>query len=183
MPIGIADCRLELPIASAFRNRQWQSAIAMGQVYDSAGDRARAREFYAAALADLDSQRRLAPDDYQVHAAKGLTFAGLGRADEAVRHGSKAVDLLPVSRDAAEGRSISMRLQRSTRGSASMARRSTCSTVCSPAPACTASTGSTAIRGSKACARIPGLRSSLDAGRGRRGPPSSSALLRYNPAA
>ena len=33
----------------------------------------------------------------------GLAAAGLGRAAEAVRHGERAVELLPVSKDAAEG--------------------------------------------------------------------------------
>jgi tetratricopeptide (TPR) repeat protein len=35
--------------------------------------------------------------------ALGLAAAGLGRASEAVRHGERAVELLPVTRDAAAG--------------------------------------------------------------------------------
>ena len=33
----------------------------------------------------------------------GLAAAGLGRAEEAIRHGERAVALLPVTKDAAEG--------------------------------------------------------------------------------
>ena len=48
---------------------------------------------------------RLAKDDldHRTHSALGLTYAGLGRSEEAVDHGLRAVELYPVSRDALEG--------------------------------------------------------------------------------
>ncbi|NIM51463.1 MAG: hypothetical protein GTO05_02815 [Gemmatimonadales bacterium] len=33
----------------------------------------------------------------------GLAYAGLGRGDEAIRHGRRAVELLPISKDAFYG--------------------------------------------------------------------------------
>ncbi len=49
-------------------------------------------------------EERLAKDDrdHRTHSALGLTYAGLGRSEEAVRHGRRAVELYPVSMDALE---------------------------------------------------------------------------------
>lgn len=84
-------------------NSRFPAAIAAGQVYDSMGDRQRAADQYSAALAALERRARENPDDYQVEAAMGLALAGLGRADDAVRHASRAVALLPIGKDAVEG--------------------------------------------------------------------------------
>ena len=84
-------------------NFRFPAAIAAGRVYDSLGDRPRAADHYASALAQLRLRARANPDDFQVEAAMGLAAAGLGRADEAVRHATRAVELLPVTRDAAHG--------------------------------------------------------------------------------
>lgn len=84
-------------------NFRFPAAIAAGQVYDSMGDRPRAVERYSAALAALERRAREDPDDYQLEAGMGLASAGLGRADAAVRHAARAVELLPASTDAVEG--------------------------------------------------------------------------------
>ena len=84
-------------------NFRFPASIAMGQVYDSRGQRDLAAQSYAAAMTELDARARTNPDDYQVEAAMGLAAAGLGRAAEAVRHGNRAVELLPVTKDAAGG--------------------------------------------------------------------------------
>ncbi len=49
-------------------------------------------------------EERLARDasDHRTHSALGLTYASLGRSGEAIRHGLRAVELYPVSRDALE---------------------------------------------------------------------------------
>ena len=49
------------------------------------GDRAAAKVAFDAARALLDSALRELPDDWRVHAARGLALAGLGRRDEALR--------------------------------------------------------------------------------------------------
>lgn len=84
-------------------NFRYPAAIAAGHVYDSMGRREEARQQYTAALAQLTERRRATPDDYQVEAALGLAYAGLGRAEDAVQHAKKATELLPLEKDAHEG--------------------------------------------------------------------------------
>jgi DNA-binding winged helix-turn-helix (wHTH) protein/TolB-like protein len=82
---------------------RFPASLAAGQVYESMGRGDDAARSYAAALAELQDRQRSAPDDYQIEAALGLAAAGLGRASEAVRHGERAVELMPVTRDAGTG--------------------------------------------------------------------------------
>ena len=56
-------------------------------------------------------------------AALGLAYVGLGRADDALRHASRAVELLPRERDAAEAPLYLYLLAACTRGSANSRRR------------------------------------------------------------
>lgn len=65
------------------------------------------------ALADFDSARavlseRVAerPEEARLHAGLGLAYAGLGRAEEAVREGRRATELLPLSEDAYAGAAL-----------------------------------------------------------------------------
>jgi DNA-binding winged helix-turn-helix (wHTH) protein/TolB-like protein/Tfp pilus assembly protein PilF len=82
---------------------RFPASVAAGQVHESMGRREDSARNYAAAMADLQRKQRSAPEDYQIEAALGLAAAGLGRASEAVRHGERAVELLPVTRDASAG--------------------------------------------------------------------------------
>jgi DNA-binding winged helix-turn-helix (wHTH) protein/TolB-like protein/Flp pilus assembly protein TadD len=85
-------------------NFRYPAAIAAGQVYESMGRADDARRQFEAALSDLESRATAATgDDYQIEAAMGLALAGLDRRAEAVRHAERAVALLPVTKDAAEG--------------------------------------------------------------------------------
>ena len=62
----------------------------------------RARTAFERSLTILEE--RLAKDDldHRTHSALGLTYAGLGRSEKAVRHGQRAVELYPLSKDALE---------------------------------------------------------------------------------
>jgi TolB-like protein/DNA-binding winged helix-turn-helix (wHTH) protein/Flp pilus assembly protein TadD len=51
----------------------------------------------------LEHLLRESPDDFSLHAALGLCLAGLGKGDEAIREGRRAVELLPISKDAVYG--------------------------------------------------------------------------------
>ena len=84
-------------------NFRYPASLAAAQVYEDMGRKAEASTRYAAAMAELERRQLSAPDDYQIEAAMGLAAAGLGRAAEAIRHGERAVELLPVTKDAAEG--------------------------------------------------------------------------------
>lgn len=95
--------RMTAPGAWLAPNFRFPAAIAAGDVLDSVGRRTEARARYAEAVAALETRRTADPDDPRVVAALGLAYAGLGRADDAVRHARLAVALLPRDRDAAEG--------------------------------------------------------------------------------
>ena len=84
-------------------NFRFPAAIAEGQVYDAMGRADEAAERYRVAVATLEERNRRSGEDYQTEAALGLAYAGLGRATEALRHGRRATELLPVKRDAHEG--------------------------------------------------------------------------------
>jgi serine/threonine-protein kinase len=62
--------------------------------------------YYDSARAVLEPSVQEWPNEYRPHALLGLAYAGLGRTRDAIRHGQKAVGLLPVSRDARNGPSL-----------------------------------------------------------------------------
>jgi TolB-like protein/DNA-binding SARP family transcriptional activator/Flp pilus assembly protein TadD len=73
------------------------------QVNGLMGRRDLERVYYDSARSFLDQKVRQRPDDARLHSALGIAYAGLGRKNEAVREGEKAVALLPISRDAQQG--------------------------------------------------------------------------------
>jgi TolB-like protein/Flp pilus assembly protein TadD len=73
-----------------------------GETFQLMGDTTRAAKAFEESRMILENKLAEAPDDYRVHSALGITYAGLGRAQDAVRHGERAVELYPVSRDALE---------------------------------------------------------------------------------
>lgn len=84
-------------------NFRFPASILAGQVYQSMGRPEAAAKSYAAAMAELERRQHRAPDDFQVEAAMGLASMGLGRTAEAIQHARRAVELLPVSKDATQG--------------------------------------------------------------------------------
>jgi DNA-binding winged helix-turn-helix (wHTH) protein/tetratricopeptide (TPR) repeat protein len=95
--------RMDPPGAWLAPNFRFPAAIAAGDVLDGIGRRAEARARYGEALEVLEARRHADPDDQKLMAALGMAYAGLGRADEALRHARRAVELLPRERDAGEG--------------------------------------------------------------------------------
>ena len=75
----------------------------IGWIFKLMGEPAKARRHFENARAMLEEKVRKSPDDYRVHVASGWVYAHLGLADEALREGREAVDLLPVSLDAIFG--------------------------------------------------------------------------------
>jgi len=67
------------------------------------GDSAAARDDFEEARRQLERAIEEDPEDDRRHRAMGLVLAGLGRADEAVRHARRALELLPPDRDALAG--------------------------------------------------------------------------------
>jgi serine/threonine-protein kinase len=64
---------------------------------------AQARRYYDSARVHLEAKLRTNPGDERYHSALGLAYAGLGRRQEAIREGERAVQILPVTREAWKG--------------------------------------------------------------------------------
>jgi tetratricopeptide (TPR) repeat protein len=67
------------------------------------GDAAGARAAFTAARAEVEQTMHEQPDYAQGLTILGLIDAGLGRHDDAIREGRRAVELVPVSKDALDG--------------------------------------------------------------------------------
>jgi TolB-like protein/Tfp pilus assembly protein PilF len=74
-----------------------------GGACDLMGDRERAEVFYEDALELLEKEVSENPEDPRIHSSLGLTYAGLGRKEEAIAAGRKAVEIYPITRDAILG--------------------------------------------------------------------------------
>jgi len=66
------------------------------------GDDAGAAAAFEATRGRIEERLAATPDDPRLHAALGITLAGLGRFEEAVRRGRRAVELYPLKNDALE---------------------------------------------------------------------------------
>ena len=62
-----------------------------------------ARAAFEDALVFLEPRVQQSPEDHRLHSALGITYAGLGRKEEAVAAGKRGVELMPVSKDAMVG--------------------------------------------------------------------------------
>src|SRR4029077_12010285 len=67
-------------------------------------DDAKARAAFTAAREEQEKLVRARPDDAGALCVLGLIDAGLGRKEEALREGRRAVELLPVEKDAISGK-------------------------------------------------------------------------------
>jgi serine/threonine-protein kinase len=67
------------------------------------GDAAGARSAFTVARAEQEEAIRGRPDEVKLLSGLGLIDAGLGRKEEALREGRRAVELLPVAKDSVDG--------------------------------------------------------------------------------
>jgi TolB-like protein/Flp pilus assembly protein TadD len=74
--------------------------LALAQIYAAWSDRPRMRAYADSARAGFAEQMEAAPDDPQPLILHALSIAYLGRTDEAVREGERAVAMFPMSRSA-----------------------------------------------------------------------------------
>ena len=102
---------LALP-PGAFDDDRGNWGIVMTQLYHLRGDRVRAAVYADSARIAFEEQSRAAPEDPQRHVFLGLALAYLGRKTDAVREGRRAVELLPIGRDAVNGPYIQHQLAR-----------------------------------------------------------------------
>src|SRR6266571_2366698 len=78
-------------------------AFLEGRLYFYHGDNMKAQAAFEHARTVADKLVRDAPDDPGRHGQLGAVLAGLGRKEEAINEGKKAVELLPESQDAFDG--------------------------------------------------------------------------------
>src|SRR5438128_3180569 len=78
-------------------------AFLEGRLYFYQGDKMKAQAAFEHARTVADKLVRDAPDDPGRHGQLGAVLAGLGRKEEAINEGKKAVELLPESQDAFDG--------------------------------------------------------------------------------
>ena len=77
-------------------------------VYDFIGKTELALEAYEASVPPLEAMVQKWPQDPRYHSSLGLAYAALGRKEEAIRQGKKAIELLPLSKDAEYGQAYEM---------------------------------------------------------------------------
>ena len=75
----------------------------LAEVYGRINERAKAHLCLEESRQMLENAVRESPLDASRHALLGQIYAGLGRTDEAIREGKRAVELLPESKDALDG--------------------------------------------------------------------------------
>ena len=78
-------------------------AFLLATVYGQLKNEAKARASYEEARVKAETAVRESPEDGPRHALLGLIYAGLGRCDEAIAEGKRAVELLPEAKDAFDG--------------------------------------------------------------------------------
>jgi TolB-like protein/Tfp pilus assembly protein PilF len=74
-----------------------------GQAFEAASQPEAARAAFAAAIPLLEEKIRSGGGEPSLHLSLGRAYAGMGRKEDALREGRKAVESLPVSRDAFDG--------------------------------------------------------------------------------
>jgi eukaryotic-like serine/threonine-protein kinase len=97
---------------SAFDDDHGTWGICLAQACALKGDQANLRLYSEEARKGFEEELRGSPEDAQRHALLGLSLAYLGRKEEALREGLRAVELLPVSKDAYAGPYIQHQLVR-----------------------------------------------------------------------
>jgi serine/threonine-protein kinase len=82
-----------------FEDNRAPWALVRANLYWSRGDKARARVWADTSRREFERHLRVTPDDPQPLVAYGTALAYLGRRDEAIRAGTRAVEVLPPSKD------------------------------------------------------------------------------------
>src|SRR5262249_5634852 len=88
---------------SAFDDDRGAWGMSLAQAFALKGDAANVRTHAEEERKDYEEQLRTAPNDAQRHALLGLALAYLGRKDDAIREGQRAVTLVPMQKDAYTG--------------------------------------------------------------------------------
>jgi TolB-like protein/Flp pilus assembly protein TadD len=83
-----------------------------GQIYRAMGNTEAARAAYEQALVVAERAVQESPDEPARHMVLALIYAGLGRKEDALREGNRAVEILPETKDALNGPILKISLAR-----------------------------------------------------------------------
>ncbi|MEY2438628.1 MAG: hypothetical protein QOI34_13 [Verrucomicrobiota bacterium] len=97
-PLTVIEDPWGAPVAKSFL----QGCIAAAR-----GDSGRAKTLFEAALPQAENEVKEHPNTASRHGQLGIVYAGLGRKEDALREGRRALELLPESKDAYYGVDIS----------------------------------------------------------------------------
>jgi len=98
-------------VAEADKAEEWDDPdnivlprrLFLAWAFESAGDTAKATDAYTEVAEHARAALVERPEDADLHLALGFAYAGLGRKQEAVAEGERAVALMPVTEDALTG--------------------------------------------------------------------------------
>jgi serine/threonine-protein kinase len=102
-----------------------------GMIHLLQGDKIKAQAELEHARVVSEKLLREAPGDSARHAQHGLILAALGQKEEAIAEGKRAVELLPESQDALDGRKEPLRWPRFMLGPGNPMKHFACSIICS----------------------------------------------------
>jgi len=78
-------------------------SLFLAQIYGFMDKSKLEQEHYDSARRFLEAKVQESPEDARIHSSLGIAYAGLGRKEEAIREGKKAVEFLPPTKDAFRG--------------------------------------------------------------------------------
>ncbi len=102
-PAAAARAIAAIPATGTSTDINFPRPFCEGLAAHARGDAAAAQKAFLAARAEVEKTVRDQPDYGPVYTVLGLIDAALGRKDEAMREGRRALELLPVSKDALDG--------------------------------------------------------------------------------
>jgi TolB-like protein/Flp pilus assembly protein TadD len=77
----------------------YPKSLAIAEALQFEGDSEQARVEYEVARTEIETALAERPDDYRLYASLGQALAGLGRKEEAIAAGKKAIDMMPIEKD------------------------------------------------------------------------------------
>jgi serine/threonine-protein kinase len=83
-------------------------AFLEGALYSYQGDKVKAQAAFETARIVAEQLVQESPEDASRHGQLGLILAGLGRKEEAIKEGKRAVELLPEAQDALDGPEVAV---------------------------------------------------------------------------
>jgi tetratricopeptide (TPR) repeat protein len=78
-------------------------SLLLAEIYGLSNNRKLELAYYDSARVVLESKLNEFPNDARMHSSLGITYAGLGEKNKAIKEGKRGVELLPISKEAWNG--------------------------------------------------------------------------------